>query len=109
LLPLTQDGEAAAAARSIKTLKRTVWCPIDTSPTVNVKNLEYSPDNFLLQALETASPNRIASLLHLANEQDAPIADLTAEALFLWLKGSDWVRRYRQKHGLSADWPASTL
>jgi hypothetical protein len=75
---------------------------------VNVKNLEYSPDNFLLQALETAPPNRIASLLHLANDEDAPIADSTAEALFLWLKESDWVRRYRQKHGLSADWPAST-
>jgi hypothetical protein len=73
---------------------------------VNVKNLEYWPDNLLLQALETALPNRIASLLRLANDEDAPVADWAAEALFLWLKESDWVRRYRQKHGLSADWPA---
>jgi hypothetical protein len=48
---------------------------------VNVKNLEYWPDNFLLQALETALPNRIASLLQLANDEDAPIADWAAEAL----------------------------
>jgi hypothetical protein len=76
---------------------------------VNAKNLEYLPDNFLLQALETASPNRIASLVQLANNQDTPIADSTTETLFLWLKQSDWVRGYRQKYGLSADWPALML
>ena len=78
-------------------------------PAVNVKNLEYSPDNSLLQALEAAPPNRIASLVQLANNQDTPIADSTTEALFLWLKESDWVRGYRQKYGLSTLWPASTL
>ena len=78
-------------------------------PAVNVENLEYSPDNSLLQAIEAAPPNRIASLVQLANNQDTPIADSTTEALFLWIKESDWVRGYRQKYGLSTLWPASTL
>ena len=54
-------------------------------PAVNVENLEYSPDNSLLQAIEAAPPNRIASLVQLANNQDTPVADSTTETLSLWL------------------------
>jgi hypothetical protein len=75
----------ARLTRPIKRLIARAGVRLTTPPTVNVENLEYSPDNFLLQVLKSALPSRVASLLYLANDQGTPIADSRTEALFLWL------------------------
>jgi hypothetical protein len=72
---------------------------------VNLKDDAHTPDDFLLQALETAQPYQIETLVYLAEKEDAPIADSVTEGVFLWLKQSSWLQHYRQAHGLSGDWP----
>ena len=78
---------------------------------MNLKDDAHTPDDFLLQALETAQPYQIETLVYLAEKEDAPIADSVTEGVFLWLKQSSWLQHYRQAHGLSGDsehsWAAS--